>query len=71
MSAATKPTVAQSLNPVPEWLTTPVKSVALVITSAANTTVRVALNIEAMVPLSEETVSTVLEGRKVIELLSN
>jgi len=67
MSKATE--VANAMNPVPEWLTTPVKSVAKVITSAANSSVRVALNIEGMIPLTEETVQTVMEGRKVIAML--
>ena len=67
----TKQSVAQAINPIPEWMVAPVKAVGDVVTSAASTSVRIALNIEAMIPLSEETVTTVLEGRKVIEMLHN
>ncbi len=61
--------VAAAVNPVPAWLIDPAKAAAKVITSACSSTVKVAVNIEGMIPLSKDTVRKVVEGRKVIDLL--
>lgn len=72
MTTATK----AATTVIPAWMTAPAKAIAEsiipvsdAVTSLANSTLRVALNIEGMIPLSEETVSTVVAGRKVAAML--
>ncbi len=66
---ATAKTITEAVNPIPTWVTDPLKSAAKVMTSVSMSGVKIFVNVEAMIPLTEETTRKVVEARKVIDLL--